>query len=228
MGEAGRIASTFVFCPPTRAGLEEDDDGNSGNDRGNRVTYASIASGAAGGGAKPTESPFVVDGSGLSTDVASSVRNRPSTHSPSEIPNRRPLEDVYPITVTPIDPPVYMEVNKPVRVRLKVVRHDGRKARRSKGGGGSNGGDEGLQVQFRLPQMKGVVVCGPSFLNVGDAVGEEGVVVVVTLVAMVPGLFFVKGCYVVNLRSRVEVKQPALFSVFVDGGGGEGGELVDL
>ena len=108
-------------------------------------------------------------------------------------------------------------------MRLSVLRHGGKE----KGFDGNN-----LQVQFRLPEMKGVVVFGPSFTNVGNAYGAVSLrsCVVVTLVATVPGLFFVGGCYVVDLTDGSEIPQPSLFGVFVEGvdGEGDGDELVDL
>jgi len=221
MGEAGRIASTFVFCPPSRATLEpttsinETDGVGVGGRRSQTAAQpTTIVSSSKNNHHQTTKqhAPFLIDGSGLSTDVTtSSTLQRPTTHSPSEIPNLPPLYTLYPITVTPIDPPRHMIVDRPIRIRCLVVNHSPKPVSH-------------LQVQFRLPLMKGVVVTGPSFMNLGTLGGGSGgsAVVVVTLVAMVPGLFFVGGCFVVNLGSGMAVKQPALFSVFVDGGSGDG------
>ena len=65
--------------------------------------------------------------------------------------------------------------------------------------------------------MKGVVICGQSCVSLGEVLPEGGSqVVTVNLVAMAPGLFHVKGCFVVDMESAMEIQQPALFSVFVD------------
>jgi len=198
MGEAGRIASTFVFCPPS----------NVTNDKSQQIKNTKNDN---------TSSVFVVHGSGLSVDVASCATNRSTAHAPSEIPNVRPLDDVYPVTVEPIDPPNQMTVDSPIDVKFLVINH-------------SKKIQKNLQLQFRLSQMKGVVVCGPSFQNLKELSPNGGsTIAVVTLIAMVPGLFFVKGCYVVNLGSGTEITQPVLFSVFVDSdNNADTAELVDL
>ena len=64
--------------------------------------------------------------------------------------------------------------------------------------------------------MTGVVVCGPSFVNLGNVAQSGGSCTIdLRLVALVAGLFSVQGCYIVDLNSGMEMKQPALFDVFV-------------
>lgn len=82
MGEAGRIASTFVVCPPSDATMQ--DNKRNTPRRGEQ--------------AEDENHPFVVHGSGLSVDVASSAANRSTSHAPSEIPNILPLDELYPVT----------------------------------------------------------------------------------------------------------------------------------
>jgi len=180
MGEAGRIASTFVYCPPSAVGEEKKDN-------------ADIQE----------EDRFVVQGSGLSVDVAASAADRSASHAPSEIPNTTPLDDIYTVTVEPISPPNKMTVGEPVDVQVLIVNHGAKVL--------------DLQLQMRLPLMKGVVVYGQSFRNLGKIQPNGGSVVSkLRLVAMVPGLFFVGGCFVVDLNSGMEIKQPNLLSIFVE------------
>ena len=196
MGEAGRIASAALVCPPSRV-LEEEVVDLSGGTNG----------GTSGGGLKdlshPEKDGFVVHGSGLSVDVAASAVDRSaSSHAPSEIPNQKPLDSIFPVTVEPIDPPSTMKVGVPVEVKLLIVNH-GPKI-------------QNLQLQMRLPEMTGVVVCGASFQNLGEIAPNGGSHVrTIRLIAMLPGLFYVKGCFVVDLSSGLEIGQPALFSTFV-------------
>jgi len=149
------------------------------------------------------EDRFVVHGSGLSVDVAASAADRSASHAPSEIPNQKPLDDVYTVTVEPVSPPSKIALCEPVDVQVLIVNH------------GTKSLD--LQMQMRLPQMKGVVICGQSFKNLGTIAPNGGSAVsTIRLIAMVPGLFFVGGCFVVDLNSGMEIKQPNLFSVFVE------------
>jgi hypothetical protein len=192
MGEAGRIASTFVYCPPSAV----EEDLNSNNKENNPSANGSTAS-------HQEEDRFVVQGSGLSVDVAASAADRSASHSPSEIPNTIPLDDRFPVTVEPINPPKRMMVGEPVDIQVLIVNH------------GTKNLD--LQLQMRLPLMKGIVVYGQSFRNLGEIPPNGGSVVSkIRLIAMVPGLFFVGGCFVVDLNSGMEIKQPNLFSVFVE------------
>jgi len=64
--------------------------------------------------------------------------------------------------------------------------------------------------------MSGVVICGPSFISVVEVPSSGGSCTIdLRLVALVGGLFSVKGCYIVDLLSGKELKQPPLFDVFV-------------
>jgi hypothetical protein len=74
-----------------------------------------------------------------------------------------------------------------------------------------------LQLQMRLPHMSGVVVCGPSFKNLGEIPPAGGSCVLgIRLVALVAGLFRAQGCCMVDLTSGREIPQPPLFNVFVE------------
>ncbi len=210
MGEAGRIASTFVCCPSSDVGsaFEDRETSKMKNVNNYRTKSSNMSSSDDTFDAdileEGQEDRFVVHGSGLSVDVAASAARSAASYAPSEIPNIRPLDAIFPVTVEPIDPPSRMTVGKPIRVQLLVVNH-GNKV-------------QNLQLQMRLPLMKGVVVCGQSFQNLGEISPEGGSrVTSITLVAMAPGLFFVRGCFIVNLNTGMEVKQPALFNIFVEG-----------
>jgi hypothetical protein len=207
MGEAGRIASTFVCCPSSDVGnaFEEKESSqiypnphsNVNSNNGNKEEK---------NGDDGKEDRFVVHGSGLSVDVAASAAERSAaSHAPSEISTVKTLDAIFPITVEPIDPPEKMKIgdNKPITVQLLVVNHSSKV--------------QNLQLQMRLPLMKGVVVCGQSWKNLGEIQPDGGSEVVsISLIAMSPGFFFVKGCFVVNLNTGMEIKQPSLFSIFVE------------
>ncbi len=203
MGEAGRIASTYVYCPPSAATNtnEEKKDGMS-----SVAGSGSVSSGKHGQSSSSSgdeDDRFVVHGSGLSVDVAAASASRSASHAPSEIPNVRPLDDIYPVTVESINPPSKMTIGDPIDLQLLIVNHGTKKLN--------------LQLQMRLPQMKGVVITGQSFKNLGEIAPNGGSVISkIQIMAMLPGLFFAKGCFVVDLNSGMEIKQPNLFSVFVD------------
>jgi len=184
MGEAGRIASTFIYCPPCPIALEAD-----------KVTSDSTID--------IQGDSFVVHRSGLSVDVAASSANRSASYSPSEFPNFKSLEDRFPVTVEPISPPNIMQIGVSVEVSFLVVNHGGKTMN--------------LQLQMRLPLMKGVLISGQSFRNLGKVPPNGGSIVVkLRFIAVAPGLLFVRGCFVVDLDTGVEIKQPNLFSVFVE------------
>ena len=152
-------------------------------------------------------SKFVVHRSGLSVDAAAAAANRlargegSAQHTPQSN-----LDKLLPVTVEPIDPPTRLELGKPVEIKLLVVNHSSETM--------------SLQLQMRLAQMSGVVVCGRSFKNLGEVPPSGGSSVVeIRVVALVAGMFYVQGCSVVDLISGREVAQPPLFNVFVDGGG---------
>jgi len=149
-------------------------------------------------------SKFVVHRSGLSVDAAAAAANRMARdQAPSQQQGGASLDKILPVTVEPIDPPSHLELGKPVEIKLLVVNHSSEPMR--------------LQLQMRLAQMSGVVVCGLSFKNLGEVSPSGGSSVVdVRVVALVTGLFYVQGCSVVDLTTGREVAQPPLFNVFVE------------
>lgn len=186
MGEAGRIASAAVLCPPTTPA----------------TSTLSTSS----------NTKFVVHGSGLSVDVAAAAANRytssTSTTSTNGIPTNSDnyettsLDEVLPVTVEPIDPPSTMELGIPTQIQLLVVNHTEK--------------EMNLQLQLRPQHMSGVVVCGSSSTNLGLVQPSGGSSVVrVNLVPLVAGLFRVQGCWIVDLITGREIEQPPLFHVFV-------------
>ncbi|KAL7497688.1 hypothetical protein ACHAWT_005646 [Skeletonema menzelii] len=169
MGELGKIYSSPVMCPPT-AFLKEDGSQNS---------------------------KFVVNGSGLSVDVAAASAQRSSSSGKGN----GSLDELLPVTVEPIDPPSTMRLSAPENISLLVVNHSSQAMN--------------LQIQMRLSRMSGVVVCGPSFITLGSVPPSGGSCTVdFRLVALVAGLFSVSGCFVVDLTTGMEVEQPVLFDVF--------------
>lgn len=146
-----------------------------------------------------TKSKFVVHRSGLSVDVAAASAQRSMSGQRN---NEGSLDETLPVTVEPIDPPSTMELSVPEKVSMLIVNHSSQPMN--------------LQIQMRLSEMTGVVVCGPSFLSLGELPPSGGSCTIdLRLVALVAGLFSVQGCYIVDLASGMELQQPALFDVFV-------------
>jgi hypothetical protein len=185
MGEAGRIASTFIYCPPCTIGSETSNttDNNDGKDI--------------------QDETFVVHRSGLSVDVAASAANRSVSYTSTDFPKFKTLEDRFPVTVEPISPPKTMYIGIPVELSVLVVNHGVKSMN--------------LQLQMRLPCMKGVLISGQSFRNLGTIAPNGGSIISkIQLIAISPGLFFVSGCFIVDLDSGEEIRQPHLFSVLVE------------
>lgn len=187
MGETGRIASASVHCPPAQPPGLVSEDGTT------TVVAAS--------------SKFVVHRSGISVDAAAASANRLARGGGDQGQQQQQggasLDKLLPVTVEPIDPPSQLELGKPVEIKLLVVNHSSEPM--------------SLQLQMRLAQMSGVVVCGRSFKNLGEVPPSGGSSVVdIRVVALVTGLFFVQGCSVVDLTTGREVPQPPLFNVFVE------------
>lgn len=178
MGEAGRIASSAIICPLAQPpGITE-----------KNATKFMMGTG----------SKFVVDGSGLSVDVAAVAVNRAAGKVRSD------LDQALPITVEPVNPPKTMGLAQTKEVQFLVVNHSDMM--------------RNVQLQFRLNHMSGVAVCGTSFKNLGELPGSGGSIVVgVRMIALVGGLLRVQGCCVVDLGTGLEISQPPLFHVFVDG-----------
>ena len=149
-----------------------------------------------------SNSKFVVHGSGLSVDVAAAAAQRSSSGRRNGTESGS-LDELLPVTVEPIDPPSRMELSVPQKVSLLVVNHSARPMT--------------LQLQMRLPNMNGVVICGQSFITLGEIPPSGGSYTIdVNLIAFVAGLFSVQGCYIVDMNSGMEIQQPALFNVFVE------------
>ncbi|KAL7482518.1 hypothetical protein ACHAW6_008193 [Cyclotella cf. meneghiniana] len=150
-----------------------------------------------------SNSKFVVYGSGLSVDVAAASVQRSSSGRRNSSDSRGTLDELLPVTVEPIDPPSRMKLSVPKSVALLIVNHSSRPM--------------SLQLQMRLPNMNGVVICGPSFITLGELPPSGGSCTIdVNFVALVAGLFSVQGCYVVDMTTGMEIQQPALFNVFVE------------
>lgn len=172
MGEAGKMFSSTVVCPPT-----------------------SLAE-------SKFNSKFVVHRSGLSVDVAAASVQRSSSGRRNSNESGS-LDEMLPVTVEPIEPPAKMKLSIPQTVPLLVVNHSTRPM--------------SLQLQMRLPNMNGVVVCGPSFITLGEIPPSGGSCTIdVNFIALVAGLFTVQGCYIVDMTTGMEIQQPALFNVFVE------------
>lgn len=145
------------------------------------------------------KSNFVVHRSGLSVDVAAASAQRSMSNQRN---NDGSLDETLPVTCEPIDPPPSMKLSIPKKVSLLIVNH--------------SSVPMNLQIQMRLSDMTGVVICGPSYISLGEVPPSGGSCTIdLRLVALVAGLFSVKGCYIVDLNSGMELKQPALFDVFV-------------
>mmetsp|Transcript_5460 Transcript_5460/g.8318 ORF Transcript_5460/g.8318 Transcript_5460/m.8318 type:complete len:479 (+) Transcript_5460:139-1575(+) len=190
MGEAGRIASSPVTCPAEKPpGL---------------ITATKNPSKFMMG----TGNRYVVHGSGLSVDVAATSANRSATTlAKSKESSSRDvlpaLDQVLPVTVEPVDPPTSMTLAQPEQVQFLVVNHSETPMT--------------LQLQLRLNNMNGVVVCGPSFVNLGELPSSGGSTIVgVRLVALVSGLMRIQGCCIVDLTTGKEIPQPPLFNAFVE------------
>ena len=190
MGEMGKVYSSVVVCPPTAYLMPQPQP----------KTGATSTEGAT---AIATINPkFVVHRSGLSVDVAAASAQRSISGQRGSGGSSRSLDDILPVTVEPIDPPSTMELSVPVQVPLLIVNHSNRSMN--------------LQLQLRLSDMTGVVVCGPSYISLGEVPPSGGSCTMdVRFVALVAGLFAVQGCYVVDLFTGMELQQPALFDVFV-------------
>jgi hypothetical protein len=200
MGEAGQMVSTEILCPPSYPpSLLQQHPGNSGSS----TNSSSIA--------LLSQSGFVMYKSGLSVDVAASAADKTDGYITNETTvtskattntTNVTLDDIFPVTVDPIDPPTQMTLGTSYSATLCIINHSDVSLN--------------LQLQFRLPDMFGVVISGKSFINVGEVGGYGGSSVTqVQLVPLMSGLCQVTGCYVVDLNSGKEIGMPPLFDVFV-------------
>lgn len=162
--------------------------------------------GGSGAGGNAGKNPkFVVHRSGLSVDVATAASAQSSSlqRGSNDDSGDGSLHEILPVTVEPIDPPSKMTLSVPSKVNLLVVNHSDHSMN--------------LQLQMRLPHMSGIVVCGQSFMNLGEIPPSGGSCnIEVRLVALVAGLFCVRGCFIVDLTSGREIQQPSLFNVFIE------------
>lgn len=150
---------------------------------------------------------FVVDASGLSVDTAAAAaaasNNTTHTKSLSHASSSSfRLEEILPVTVEPIDPPTKMILGDSYPVELLIVNH----------------GKTPLHahLQMRLSVMKGVVISGPSFINLGEIPPNGGsTAAMIHLLALLPGLFQVRGCFIVDPTNGREIAQPPLFRIYV-------------
>jgi hypothetical protein len=190
MGEAGKIASTEIICPPSYPPSLLQQQPNSG---------------------LLSQSRFVMYKSGLSVDVAASAADKSDGYITNEATiknnnngnNNLTLDEIFPVTVDPIDPPCKMTIGTSYSVTLCIINHSDVPLN--------------LQLQFRLSDMYGIVVSGKSFINVGEVGGYGGSAVTqVQMLPLMAGLCQVTGCYVVDLNSGKEVCMPPMFDVFVE------------
>jgi len=145
---------------------------------------------------------FVVHRSGLSVDVAAAAAQRPLMGQGNS-GNRESLDEKFPVTVEPMSPPSAMKLSTPQKISLLVVNHSSQAMN--------------LQLQMRFSAQQGVVVCGQSFVSIGEIGASGGSTLVdLQLVAIVAGLLTVTGCFIVDLSTGMELKQPDLFQVYVN------------
>jgi len=155
---------------------------------------------------------FVVHASGLSVDTAAAAagsassyvttHSKPLYHTSTSSLSSFRLEEILPVTVEPIDPPTKMVLGCTYPLELLIVNH----------------GNTALHahLQMRLSVMKGVVISGPSFINLGEIPPNGGsTAALIHVLALLPGLFQVRGCFIVDPTNGREIAQPALFSVYI-------------
>lgn len=199
MGETGVVISPVIRCPEAvdtnklRILTEgEKSQGGQQADDNNQLNKQILLG----------DKNFVVQGSGLSVDVASSAARRAAANG--VLPYQAP-DLMLPVTVEPIRPPTRMKVAVPQEVQFLVMNHTKNTL--------------ALQLQFRFEkqQDEGLSICGHSFRSLGDVSPQGGCTVVsMKITAVSSGLLRLHGCYVVDLATDREFPQPPLFDVFVD------------
>jgi len=106
------------------------------------------------------------------------------------------------VTVEPIDPPTKVQIGQPFHIEFLVVNHSEKYMT--------------LQLQFRLGQVIGISVCGPSFKNLDEVPGNGGNVrVSVRFIALTAGLLQLRGCCVADLSTGLAIPQPSLCNTLV-------------
>ena len=109
---------------------------------------------------------------------------------------------MLPVTIEPINPPKEVHVGIPFDVEFKVVNRSHQFI--------------SAQLLFRLEQMKGVSVCGPSSKNLEEIPGNGGnASVLFRFIALTSGLVQLAGCYVMNLATEQTMRQPPLLNLMV-------------
>lgn len=196
MGETGRIASPTIRCPEAldngKLRMLSNSDKNA--DSSNHETNEGLSS--------LNDKNFVVQGSGVSVDVAAAAAKRAAANG--VLPFQAP-DQLLPITVEPIRPPTRMELSVPHPVQFLIMNHT------------SNPVTLQLQFRFDKQQQEGLAICGHSFKSLGELGPNGGCTVVnMQIMAVSSGLLRLHGCYVVDLTTDREIAQPPLFDVFVD------------
>ena len=196
MGETGRVTSAVIHCPEAvdtnKLRLLAGGDKSSSNDNNNQANRQILLG----------DKNFVVQGSGLSVDVAAAAAKRAAANGalPFEAPDQ-----LLPVTVEPIRPPTRMKLAVPQEVQFLVMNHTTNPL--------------ALQLQFRLEnqQEEGLAICGHSFKSLGELGPQGGCTIVsMRITAVSSGLLRLHGCYVVDLTTDREIPQPPMFDVFVD------------
>lgn len=184
-GELGRMASAPILSPALSPFV------------GSRDPVSVMAEGR--------HSPFVVHckgKSGLSVDVAAASAVR----SANPTMDRNTLDQLFPVTVEPVNPPSRMELGVPSKIHFLIINHSEQEMT--------------LQLQFRLEDMKGVAVCGSSFKNLHEVHARGGSAsAFVSFVPLACGHVQIGGCTVVDLNRSVSFPQPSLFEVIVNAPG---------
>jgi len=200
MGETGQVFSPIIRCPDAldmnklrllaggNAKGNFEDPANENAQSLEEILY--------------NDKDFVVQGSGISVDVAAAAAKRAAANG--VLPFQAP-DQLLPVTVEPIRPPTRMQLAVPQEVQFLVMNHTNNPL--------------ALQLQFRFEkqQLEGLVICGHSFKTLGELAPQGGCsVVTMRITAVSCGLLRLHGCFVVDLTTDREIPQPPLFDVFVD------------
>lgn len=208
-GETGRMVGTTLFCPDLPLGTIFQYDGQNispietilrgGNDMNNTNNNDFVVHLQQGGGS--ALSVDVATKAAARAATAGGLSNKSSFHSNNN--NSNALDQWLPVTVEPLSAPARMVVGVPTPIPFMVVNHSDQYLT--------------LQLQFRLEHMKGVAVCGPSFVNLEEGLPGHGgcTTVEIRLMALEAGLAKVTGCCVVDLSTGAPIAQPPQFHTLV-------------
>ena len=140
---------------------------------------------------------FCVYNSGLSVDLAAMG----GAASSSKTPDMLELQQQFPVTVEPLDPPAEMTLHKVQSVDFLIVNHTHMPMN--------------LQLQFDV-SSSGLAVCGTSRTTLGEVPPNGGSKVAsVRFLPLAAGLYKCEGCCVVDIVTQREIPMPALFQTFV-------------